>query len=158
MLLKLLEEWGGGRKQDHDHRVLTCGIGPELTPLVCRRGTDTVIPVAGHGEAHPFPAVQCRLQGGCFQSVLWGLIPPLQHRSPCCDPGGEGEADPTVPSHPLGLSRQGYEQGLSRAETPVAPHAASGLCWSLSHPLQQLLQCPRLDFPRTQENRAPCFC
>ena len=44
--------------------------------LVCRRGTDTTIPVAGHGEAHPFPAVQRRLHSGCFRSVLWVLILP----------------------------------------------------------------------------------
>lgn len=55
--------------------------------LVCRRGTDIVIPVVGHGEPCPFPPVQRRLHSGCFRNILWVLTHRISH--PAVTPVGK---------------------------------------------------------------------
>lgn len=108
------------------------GTGTALAPLVCRRGTNTVTPVAGQEEIHPHPTVG-------VLGASYGPDPP----APCCDPSGN-PGRPTVPLHLLGLSKLGDEQGLSRAE---------GICWREFIPSSSFASAQGWDFPRSQENR-----
>lgn len=62
-----------------------CGNGTELAPQrlagAPERHGHHDTGVVGHREAHPCPAVQCKLHSGCFRSTLWVLILPSLTRA-----------------------------------------------------------------------------